>query len=74
MTNTLLSARSRRVALFLMVALIAVGFLIYPESLAVKVLGALLTALVGVVLKALSEVQGEVRRRLRRRSGESMRR
>jgi hypothetical protein len=42
--------------------LIALGFLVYSESVAVKILGALLAVLVGVVLKSLSEMRGELQR------------
>ncbi len=61
-TNTVLSDRLRRIALFVVVGLIAVGFLILGESTAVRVLGALVAVMLGVVLKAISELGVELRR------------
>ncbi len=61
-TNTVLSERARRTALFVVVGLVAVGFLVFGESTAVRALGALLAVMLGVVLKVLSEVGVELRR------------
>lgn len=63
LTNNLLSNRGSRIALFMVTVLIALGFLVYSENVAVKVLGALLAVLVGVVLKSLAEMRGDLHRR-----------